>query len=282
VNTNSRRKFLRGGAATLVAPAALAAQSTGNSTLEVIRGLRTIHGDFSEKQVSEKDLRLILNASVRAANASGMQTYSILVSRDAGKIRKLTGYTAPSMLLYAMDYTRVIDSAKHVGYEFYADNILDFITASTNTILAAQTAVIAARSVGIDSLLTNGIHRRDPQVIWSTLELPETGCFPLIALLLGYPKKEPDHQKGRLSGPGVLHEETFHRLTAAELDAIVKQYDDKTQHVGLNDDWDRAGHKHYLDWLYKDWLKARTKPSQTETPWFKRLRKSGFVDMQQG
>jgi nitroreductase len=275
---NSRRKFL-GGA--LAAPAILPAQTPDNPTLKVIHSLRTIHGDFAAKPVPEKDVRNILNASVRAANASGMQSYSIIISRDSGKIRKLTGYAAPSMLVYCLDFTRIVDSARHLGCEFYADNAMDFITASTNTILAAQTAVIAARSMGIDSLLTNGIHRRDPQLIWSALELPETGCFPLIALLLGYPKQEPEHLKGRLNGPGVIHEETFHRLTPAELDGIVKQYDDKSQHVGLNDDWDRAGHKHYLDWFYKDWAK-RTKPTAAETPWFKRLRKSGFIDLQRG
>ena len=77
-----------------------------------------------------------------------------------------------------------------------------FVTGSTNTILAAQTAVIAAKSLGIDSLLTNGVHRGDMERLWEMLGLPRQYCFPLIALVLGYAAKEPAYQKGRLSGPG--------------------------------------------------------------------------------
>jgi len=123
---------------------------------ETIHSLRSIHGDFSDKQVSDVDVKTILEASVRAANASNMQTYSIVVSRDPEKIQKLTTYRAGCLLLFCADYTRVIDTAKHLGYEYYADNMEGFITSSTNTILAAQTALIAAKSLGIDSLLTNG------------------------------------------------------------------------------------------------------------------------------
>src|ERR1035438_3238583 len=84
------------------------------------------------------------------------------------------------------------------------------------SILAAQTAVIAAKSMGIDSLLTNGIHRGDIERLWEILELPQESCFPLIALLLGYPKTEPAYQMGRLRGPGVVHYEKYQRMIKDE------------------------------------------------------------------
>jgi hypothetical protein len=173
----------------------------------------------------------------------------------------------------------VLDTAKHMGYEFYADNMDAFITSSTNTILAAQTAVIAAKSMGLDSLLTNGIHRGDIERLWALLELPQQGCFPLIALMLGYPKQEPQYRMGRLRGPGVVHYEQFHRLSKGELEAIVEQHDEKGLHLGLNEEWKKKGYKHYLDWFYRDWVTGR-KPTVAEGATYRRLKRSGFVDGQ--
>jgi nitroreductase len=286
----SRRRFVRGGMALggglLALPSLRAAGATpagdaiANETLRTIHSLRSIHGDFSDRQVSDADVRKILDASVRAANASNTQTYSIVVSRDAEKIRKLTTYQAGCLLLYCADHTRLIDTARHLGYEYYADNMEAFVTSSTNTILAAQTAVIAAKSLGIDSLLTNGIHRGDLERIWTILDLPQKSCFPLIALILGYPKSEPPYARGRLKGSGVIHFERFQRLQESELDELVRQYDDKTLHLGQSEDWGQRGHKHYLDWFYKEWASAGAKPTTSEGQMFRRLKKSGYLDGQ--
>ncbi len=248
-----------------------------NEVLKTIGSLRTIHGDFSEKRVPDEQVEAVISASVRAANASNMQSYSIIVSRDPARIEKVTGYRGNCLLLYCADLTRLIDTAKHMGYEFYADNMDAFITSCTNTILAAQTAVIAAKSMGVDSLLTNGIHRGDIERHWALLDLPQKSCFPLIALMLGYAKQEPRYRMGRLRGPGVVHYEQYHRLTKEELQTIVEQHDDKEQHLYLNEEWKKKGYKHYLDWFYRDWVTGR-KPTAAEGPTLRRLKKSGFVD----
>jgi nitroreductase len=280
-NTGSRRRFFRHGL--MVGGGLLAVRTSeaapANETLKTIHSLRTIHGDFSEKQVPDESVQAILDASIRAANASNSQTYSIIVSRDPSKIQKLTGYRANCLLLYCSDHTRLAEAAKHLGDPPNPVDTEAFITSSTNTILAAQTAVIAAKSMGIDSLLTNGIHRGDIERLWAILELPQESCFPLIALVLGYPKTEPAYQMGRLRGPGVVHYEKFHRLSKDELDEIVRQYDDRTLHLGLNDDWRQKGHKHYLDWYYKEWV-GRAKSPAGESAFFKRLKKCGFIDGQ--
>jgi nitroreductase len=280
-NTASRRRFFRRGlvlgGGLLAVPPSHAAPA--NETLKTIHSLRSIHGDFSDKQVPDESVQAILDASVRAANASNSQTYSIIVSRDPAKIQKLTGYRGSCLLLYCSDHTRLADAAKHLGDPFTPVDTESFVTSSTNTILAAQTAVIAAKSMGIDSLLTNGVHRGDMERVWEILELPQESCFPLIALILGYPTTEPAYRTGRLRGPGVVHYEKFHRLSKDELEDMVRQYDDRTLHIGLNDDWRQKGHRHYLDWYYKEWT-GRLKPPSGESTFFKRLKKSGFIDGQ--
>jgi nitroreductase len=281
--TASRRRFFRRGLE--VGGGLLAVQAgqaaPANETLKTIHALRSIHGDFSDKQVPAEQVQTILDASIRAANASNAQTYSIVVSRDPAKIQKLTGYRATCLLLYCADYTRLADVAKHLADPFTPVDMEAFVTSSTNTILAAQTAVIAAKSMGIDSLLTNGIHRGDIERLWEILDLPQESCFPLIALILGYPKSEPAFRMGRLQGPGVVHYEKFHKLSAPEMDDIVRQHDDPALHLGLNDGWRERGHKHYLDWFYKEWM-GRNKPPAGESAIFKRLKKSGFIDGQRG
>jgi nitroreductase len=275
----SRRRFFRSSLA--LGGGAIAATSgqaaAANETLKTIHGLRSTHGDFSDKLVPDESVQAILDASVRAANASNSQSYSIIVSRDAAKIQKLTGYRGNCLLLYCCDHTRLADLAKHLGDPFTPVDTEAFVTSSTNTILAAQTAAIAARSLGIDSLLTNGVHRGDMERIWSILELPQESCFPLIALVLGYAKTEPAYHTGRLRGPGVVHYEKYHRLSKDELDEVVRQYDDRTIHLALNDDWRQKGHKHYLDWYFKEWT-GRSKTATGESGFFKRLKKCGLID----
>jgi nitroreductase len=246
--------------------------------MKTIARLRTIHGDFSDRQVPDDAVQAILEASVRAASASAMQSYSIVVVRDAATMSRLTGYRGSCLLLYCVDFTRFVECAARLGHRYDPGGILSFVTGSTNTILAAQTAVIAARSLGVESLLTNAVHRGDLRRTWELLGLPERYCFPLIALLLGYAAKEPPFRTGRLTGPSVVHRERYQRLDLAQTDAIIRQYDEKANQLGLVANWDQKGHRHYLDWLFQDWLPAVDPATPAARGMLELLRGSGFLD----
>jgi nitroreductase len=253
-----------------------------NDTLKTIQGLRTIHGNFTGQGIPEASLQLILQASVRAANASNMQSYSIVVVKDRKLMKEVCTYQGGCMLLYCVDYNRLKASAESLGHPYVPDNIVNFVTASINAALAAQTAAIAARSLGLDYLITNGIHRGDMARVWKLLELPQAHCFPLLAMVLGYPTKEPDYQMGRLEGAGVIHREKYHPLTKPEVEEITRQYDANSRHLALNDQWKVRGHKHYLDWFFKEWLGRGSNPTDRETQMFQLLKRCGFVDLQMG
>ncbi len=259
------------------ASASTAKPAAENETLKTIQSLRTIHGNFTNKEIPDAAIDQIIAASLRAANASNMQSYSIIVVRDRPRMKEICGYAGSCLLLYCADYTRLKDTAAAMGYGYHVDNVVDFVTSGMNTMLAAQTAVIAAKSMGIDSLLTNGIHRGDMDRLWRMLDLPPTSCFPMIALVLGYPTEEPASLKGRLDGPGVVHAGKYRRATREEIDGIIARCDDPAQHIALNEEW-RSNHKHYLDWFFKVW--HNTKPLQEETQMFKLLKRSGFIDLQ--
>jgi nitroreductase len=281
--TSDRRSFVRqgallGGGLGLLNAAEGGADATRNATLDTIHDLHSTHGNFTERPVPDDVLQAILQASVRAASASNMQSYSIVVVRDPALVQKVCTYTAPRMLLYCVDYNRTRAIADHLGRPYHADSVVELVTGAINTTLAAQTAVVAARSLGVDSLLTNGIHRGDMERVWKLLDLPEAGCFPLIAVVLGYATEPPRERKGRLSGPGVIHEGRYHRLTHDELESLVSQHDDPALHLALNDTWRQQGLKHYFDWFFGTWQARAAKPTTSETPMLRLLKRAGFIE----
>lgn len=290
--TNQRRHFLKQGAliggGLLLRPNLESVEAAEkpkdqapptNETLKTIGNLRTIHGNFQDKEVPEATIQQILQASIRAANASNMQSYSIIVVKDRALMKQVCTYQGGCMLLYCVDFNRLKASAESLGYAYCPDNMTSFVTASVNAAIAAQTAVIAARSLGVDSLMTNGIQRGDMERVWKLLDLPQTYCFPLIAVVLGYPTQEPDHQMGRLDGAGVIHDGKYHALTKEQAEEITRKCDDSQQHLALNDTWKNEGYKHYLDWFFKAWT-GDSKPTEKETQVLRLLKRSGFVELQ--
>jgi nitroreductase len=250
-----------------------------NETLKTIHSLRTIHGNFSEKEINADDLEQILQACIRTANASARQSYSIIVLDDREKMRELFSYQGSRALIFCVDYTRIAAAARHLEHVFDNDDIIGFITGTMDTLLAAQTAVIAAKSLGIDSLITNGLHRNTFSAVYETLQLPETSCFPLVTVVLGYPRQEPAYQKGRLSPEFVVHYGAYHAPTEAQLQRIVAEYDDHSRHIGLINNWEELGFQHYLDWFYTKWSgKPATEKIATGKvlEFQERLMKSGF------
>lgn len=203
-----------------------------NETLRTLHSLHSTHGDFSDRLVSDSDVETILGASVRAANAGNAQNYAIIVVEDAALMKDVSGYQAALMLVYCVDMQRNIDLAAHVGCRYEYDPTWMITTGTVNATLAAQTAVIAARSLGIDSLITNGIHVGDARRVWRLLELPERNCIPVLALLLGYEKPgAPVPCAGRLGARGTIHRGRYHRLSESQLDALVAVHADPNQHL---------------------------------------------------
>jgi nitroreductase len=283
--TDDRRAFLKQGAllggGLLLAqtdPRATAAPGQpANETLKTIASLRTIHGNFLDKEIPPATIQQVLQASIRAANASNNQSYSIIVVKDRALMQQVCTYRGSCMLLYCVDYRRMKASAESLGHPYFPDNVVNFVTASINAAFAAQTAVIAARSLGLDCLTTNGIHRGDMERVWTLLDLPQTYCFPLIAVVLGYPTQEPAYRMGRLDGAGVVHEGKYQRLTKDQVEEITRKYDDSGQHLGLDDTWKAQGYKHYLDWYFQ--VRAgSSKPTEKETQMLRLLKRSGFVE----
>lgn len=259
-----------------------------NETIEIIESLKTVR-NFSDKNIPEEHLTLILESCVNAATASARQTYSIIVVDDK-EIMKEIGYVGNKMLVFCVDFNRVIDEAEYLGFQYnHGVPIVDFITGSIDTNLAAQTAAISAKSLNVDSFFSNCVHRGNISRIYDLLNLPEKYCFPMIALILGYSveKKSKLTSKGRLSGPGIIHFSKYQRLNNEGLKNIVLEYDSQDKHfLSLIDGWREKGYNHYLEYFYEKWcgclrvdekndhqIKSNNQYSEVE----KMLIKTGFL-----
>jgi len=249
-----------------------------NETLATIDGLSTTHGTFSDQPVADADLNTILQASLRAANASARQSYSIVVVVDRERQKALTGYCAGVTLVYCIDYNRHMAQAEHLGLGFDGGGFTLFVTGATDAALVAQTAAIAARSLGLDYMFTNGLHRGDVERVYKLLDLPRSACFPLIALLLGRAENPATHQKGRLTGTGVIHWDRYHLPEGVELDQLVAQYDNADLNLAVNSAWHQQGFEHYLQWLYEV-RSPRRKPGEGKRQLQAIAERSGFFDV---
>ena len=248
-----------------------------NPTLETLGGLRTIHGDFASKPIPEEHLQAIVDAGFRAANASNRQSYSVVVVRDRETMKELTGYEGAITLIYCVDFNRLQDTAQRLGQPHELRGIPALITGCVDASLVAQTSVIAAKSLGIDSLLTNGIHRGDISRVYRILDLPGSLCFPLVALVLGYPANEPKHLRGRLTGAGVLHEAAYQHATPEEIDGMIDRFDDSESRLGVGVPWRENGFAHYLDWFFGVWL-TRGPKHEGRSPMMDELVSRGFLE----
>ena len=248
-----------------------------NETIKLINEMRSIR-EFSSREISEKDLESILLASTKASCASARQNYSIIVVREKELLEKLF-YNANIGLIFCVDFNRIIDTARHLKYKKYnPNNIFEFITGSTDTILAAQNAAITAKSLGISSLFTNSIHRVDLSKLYDIFKFPKEYIFPLIALCLGYAEKIPERKRGRYFGPGLIHYDTYKKMTHKEIKNQIYAYDNPENSLGLltKEQFNQQGFEHYFDWFFTKWARARSPEllrSVNDT-----LRKSNFLE----
>lgn len=222
-------------------------------TLETLHTLRSTHGTFTDREVTASDLEAVLEASTRAANASSRQAYSIIVLQDRDRMAHLVGYRASQALVYCVDYHRLDLLAARLGHDHDAATPVELVNGIVDVSLAAQNAVVAARALGIDSLVTNGLHRKPLEFVYRELGLPQSSVFPVVTVLLGYAQDPDFHPRRRLPLEHVVHRDRYQEPAPIDLDRMVALYDDRAAHVGMTDLWDAKKHPHYLDWYFERW-----------------------------
>lgn len=246
-----------------------------NKTLETLHSMRSIR-KFSDMEIEGKKLEEILEATLRTANSGGRQVYSVVVIDD----RKLLDeyfYKANKALVFCVDFNRWIDCANHLNHSIQIGDIRGFFLGNIDAIMASQTAIIAAKSLGIDSLATSSLFRIELEKVYKILNLPDKHCFPLISICLGYAKEEPEHLKGRVR-KGVIHYNKYQRLSSKEIEEVVDEYDKEENHFSslTKEDLQKEGYKGFLDSYFSNWNGSF--PEEQIIDCYKKLKKVGFFE----
>ncbi len=173
-----------------------------NDTIEVILNRRSVRA-YEDKPIDSETANLIVHSAMRAPTAGGMMLYSIIEIEDQNLKEKLAISCdnqpfiakAPLVLLFLADYQRWFDFFIASDVEPYCEaegkklrfpGEGDLLLACCDALIAAQTAVIAAESLGIGSCYIGDI-MENYEYHQELLDLPQY-AFPIALLCFGYPK----------------------------------------------------------------------------------------------
>lgn len=174
------------------------------------RSIRTYRPD----PVPDADLDAILHAATRASSSGNMQTYGIIVTKDAARREALWDIhfeqdmirQAPVLLTFCADWNRMVKWCRAREADPGYDNFLSFLVAFADALIAAQNAAIAAESLGYGVCYMGTTLCATTKLI-ELLGLPER-VFPATTLVVGRPGEDPA-PRARLPIGGIVHHERY-------------------------------------------------------------------------
>lgn len=197
---------------------------------------------YQDKDVDNTLLTRLIKEAERTQTMGNLQLYSVVVTRSKELKTKLapahfnqpmvTG--APVVLTFCADYRRTTLWAEQRQATPGYDNPLSFVNAMTDALLFCQTFCNLAEEDGLGCCFL-GTTVYQPQSIIDTLQLPEL-VFPVATITLGWPDENPP-LSDRLPVSTIIHEETFHDYSAADIDkayAYKEQLDENKEFVKTN------------------------------------------------
>jgi len=207
-----------------------------NPTIEVIQNRKSVRA-YLEKPIPEIEREAIIEAALRSPTAGNMMLYSIIEVENQGTKEKLVKTCdnqpfiakAPFVLLFLADYQRWYDYFIASGVPRICEekNIPmrkpeegDLFLACCDALIAAQTAVIAAESLGIGSCYIGDImeNYEEHKVMF---KLPQY-VFPIALVCFGYPTEQQKDRRltERFDRNYVVFQDQYRQLTPEDFDAM--------------------------------------------------------------
>ena len=210
-----------------------------NQTLNIIANRRSTR-TYSNQPVTDEEKELIVQAVLRAPTAGNMMLYSIIEVEDQALKDRLAQTCdnqpfiakAPYVLLFLADYQRWYDYYLNSGVEKRCQELNltphqpqegDLILACCDALIAAQTAVLAAESLGIGScyigdILENyEIHRELFSLPPYTLPVTLL-CFGRSALV----ENSPVNLTPRFEREFIVSKNSYHQQDAGQLEMMFE------------------------------------------------------------
>jgi nitroreductase len=179
-------------------------------------------------------IEIIVAAGQRASTSSNLQTYSVIVTTDPKKkkrIQEISGdqkhiAEAPVFTLWCADFSRLKRVCDLQGHKIEAGYMENFMVATVDAAIAMQNAALAAESLGL-GICYIGALRNDPDAVIELFDLPEL-VFPVAGMTLGWPKKPP-FIRPRLPLGAILHWESYQ----ADDQVFLEEYDQEMIETGI-------------------------------------------------
>lgn len=169
---------------------------------EAIRRRRSIRA-FTEEEVSEREIKELLEAAILAPSAGNIQPWSFVVIRDHDTKRKLAEAAlnqffiekVPVVIVVLADWNR---SRRHYGSRGANLYCLQ------DTAAAVQNMLLAAVALGLGACWVGAFQE---EMVSAVLEVPE-GFRPVAIVPVGKPAEKPNPPYKR-SLEEIVHYETF-------------------------------------------------------------------------
>jgi FMN reductase (NADPH) len=220
-----------------------------NETITTILNHRSIR-HFMDKQLSDEQIRTVVESAQAASTSSFIQAYSIIGIKDKEKKRKLAEiagnqeYVAQNghLFVFCADLSRheLIGEIEGKDVLVSIESTEKFMVALIDASLAAQNAAIAAESMGLGICYIGGI-RNNLEAVKELLKTPER-VIPLFGMTVGFPERIND-QKPRLPLEHVYHEEEYQQdkkvylRQLQEYDQIISTYYEERTGGKRKDRW---------------------------------------------
>ena len=198
-----------------------------NEVIESLYRRKSVRA-YEDREIPEEMKQLILEAAMQAPSAGCQQLYTILDITDQ-KLKEALAETcdhqpfiakAPMVLVFCADCKKWYDAYIEAGCEPRKPGVGDLMLAVTDTVIAAQNAVVAAESLGLGSCYIGDIMENCEEQR-KLLQLPDY-VFPAAMLVFGWPtKQQKERQKPeRCDLKHIVHENTYRSMDGAELRAM--------------------------------------------------------------
>jgi nitroreductase len=168
------------------------------------------------------------DAIAGGSSSGNLNSISIVLTRDPERRRRLHELhleqpmvlEAPLVMTFCADWHRTRTWLRQRRARDNFNNLLGYHVAAYDAMIVAQNVCLGFEARGIGICYMGTTLYALPELV-DFLQLPET-VVPVTSIVAGYPAEDPP-KRDRLPAMALVHNETYHAPTAAEIDSVYAE-----------------------------------------------------------
>ncbi|HMQ11237.1 MAG TPA: nitroreductase family protein [Oligoflexia bacterium] len=237
-------------------------KNLGKTVVEHLQNHKSIRS-YADKPIDDDLLNSILLSGQRASSAGNLQSWSVIVSKDAKKKQQLYEahyqqsmvLQAPVVLTFCADFYRTISWLKAHQAKLSFDDFAGFLTGAVDAVIAAQNIAVAAEAHGL-GICYMGTTLWSSDTICKILKTPDY-VIPVTSLVMGYPNEDIKEVRYRLPLQAVVHQEEYVKRSDKETLDLYAEFEERSwkrygEFPGMLEKLEKAGIKKVADFYTSD------------------------------